>query len=82
MKTPKIDQTVLEAAERYRKEQQRYYEQQFYLAALQGVCANENAKHDTADQAALYAFETANAMMKLISDNERQREKVSNPNVN
>lgn len=82
MKRPKIEQAVLEAAERYREEQQRYYEQQFYLAALQGVCANENAKHDTADQAALYAFETANEMMKLISEKERHRAKVSNPNVN
>jgi hypothetical protein len=82
MKTPKIDQATLDAAENYRKAQQRAFEHHMYMAALQGVCANENAKHDTADQAALYAFEAANAMMKLIREQEAKREKIGNPNIN
>jgi hypothetical protein len=82
MKTPKIDQATLDSAENYRKAIQRALEHNMYMAALQGVCANENAKHDTADQAALYAFEAANAMMKLIRDKEAQQEKLSNPNIN
>lgn len=82
MKTPKIDQKILDAAEVYRQVQLRQLEDAMYRAALQGVCANENARHDTADQAALYAFEAANAMMKLIRDKEAQQEKLSNPNIN
>lgn len=49
--------------------------QRLYTAALQGVCANPQAAHDSADQAALYAFEAANAMLKLISEKKR----INNP---
>ncbi len=38
----------------------------FYLAALQGVCANENVKNAPAHEAAAYAYEAANALMDLI----------------
>jgi hypothetical protein len=49
----------------------------FYLAALQGVCANENVKHAPAHEAAAYAYETANALMDLISKEQPSRVKRS-----